>query len=245
MDSNDYNEIIETITADPSAPVDVSALSAEEVAGVEAHRAEMRALDETISRALSIDVPELAMPELTDIDTEDEDVVHMPVGNKRRFSTPAWIGIAASIAIAAVLGVRFLDEPTVYPSLAAEVVAHLDHEPRALTVTSTPVAERSLINVVSKSGAEIDGDVGLITYAKSCVINGKTVPHLVIQGKLGPITLLLMPDERVDGAVPLTGKSINGVILPVGAGSIAIIGEREENLSEIEQRVADSVTWSI
>ena len=244
MHSKAYNEILETIAADPSAPVDVSALSADEVARVEAYRAELRELDKTISKALSIDVPELDMPALPDLD-EDANVVHMPVGNKRRISTPAWIGIAASIAIAAVLGVRFLDEPTVYPSLAAEVVAHLDHEPRAFRVTSTPVAERRLTNVVSRSGAEIDGDVGLITYAKSCVINGKTIPHLVIQGKLGPITLLLMPDEMIDGAVPLTGDSINGVILPVGAGSIAIIGEREENIQEIEQRVVDSVTWSI
>ena len=41
------------------------------------------------------------------------------------------------------------------------------------------------------------------------------------------------------------GEGIDGIILPVGNGSIAIIGEREENLAEIEQKVMDSVEWSI
>lgn len=241
MDSKDYEKII---ARDPSAPFDDGALSADERAAAKAFRAEMQALDEKIARALAIDVPELVMPDLPSLD-ENSNVVNMPFRHKRRLTTPAWIGIAASFAIVAILGVRFLGEETVYPSLADEVIAHLDHEPYALEVTDTPVAERRLTNVVKRSGAEIDSDVGLITYAQSCIINGKTVPHLVIQGKLGPITLLLMPDEMVDGAVPLSGESINGVILPVGDGSIAIIGEREENLSEIEQRVVDSVTWSI
>ncbi len=245
MDSKDYKDII---AADPSAPFDDSELSADERARVAAFRDEMQALDAKIKAALSVPIPELDLPALPPIDGSKEagaNVVDLPLRNKPRLTTPVWLGIAASFAIAAVLGVRFLGDQTVYPSLAAEVVAHLDHEPYALTVTDTPVAEHRLVKVVGRSGAEIDTDVGLITYARSCVINGKTIPHLVMQGKRGPITLLLMPDEMIDGAVPLSGKSINGVILPVGDGSIAIIGEREENLSEIEQRVVDSVTWRI
>jgi hypothetical protein len=44
--------------------------------------------------------------------------------------------------------------------------------------------------------------------------------------------------------VPIEGDSINGVILPVGGGSVAIIGEREEKLEAIQQNVVNSVTWS-
>jgi hypothetical protein len=90
----------------------------------------------------------------------------------------------------------------------------------------------------------MDDSVGLITYAQSCVINGKTVPHLVIQGQYGPVTILLMPDEPVAEAVPLEGDNIHGVLLPVGNGSIAIIGAREEKLEPIEKSVLKSVTWS-
>ena len=71
------------------------------------------------------------------------------------------------------------------------------------------------------------------------------MPHLVIQGEKGPVTLLLMPDEKIDMAELIEGDNVNGVILPVGDGSIAIIGERDEDLALIEERVIDSVEWSI
>ena len=241
MDSKTYKE---TIAADPSAPFDHSGLSADERAAADAFRDEMLLLDAKIIKALSIDVPGMTMPELPAIG-EGSNVVDMPKKKKPALGVPAWIGIAASFAIVALFGARFLGEPATYPSLAAELVAHLDHEPQALRVTSVAVSERTLAKVVSTGRAEIDAGVGLVTYARTCTINGKSVPHLVIQGKLGPITLLLLPDEQVDRAVPVEGAGINGVILPVGDGSIAIIGERDENLSEIEQQVIDSVTWSI
>jgi hypothetical protein len=79
----------------------------------------------------------------------------------------------------------------------------------------------------------------------SCKINGREVPHLVMQGEKGPITILLMPFEMVDMPIKLSGQSIEGVILPVGNGSIAIIGERGEAIDEVGTRVTDTVKWSI
>ncbi len=191
-----------------------------------------------IASALEIDVPPLKMPELPEIDTRN--VTALP---RRRFSAPQWLAVAATIAVVAVLGFRTLGEDPAYSSLADEIVAHLDHEPWALTVTDVPVSDRRLNQIVPANIATMNHDAGLITYAESCVINGKLVPHLVIQGERGPITLLLMPDEKVDGAQSLMGESINGVILPVGDGSIAIIGEEGENLERVEQNLRDSVRW--
>ena len=240
MNDRSYKEII---AADPAVDLDELELAAEERVEAEAFRDEMRALDERIAAALTIDTPELKIPDLPDLETEN--VAHMPTSNKSRLTPPAWIALAASVTVVALIGVRLLDSNESYPSLAAEVVAHLDHEPQALVRTSTPVEERRLQSVVNSDGVQLDSGVGLVTYARSCVINGNSVPHLVIQGRSGPVTLLLMPDEKVDMAEVLEGKNINGVILPVGDGSIAIIGERDEDLSKIKQQVVDSVTWNI
>lgn len=189
-----------------------------------------------------MDVPPLAMPELPSLGA-DARVVPLSDRRKPRMSPPAWLGIAAGVAIAAALGVRLFTPGPTYASLAEEVIAHIDHEPNALRRVSTPVSQSKLAAVIERDVEEMNEGIGLITYARSCVIHGKTVPHLVMQGAAGPITLLLLPDEHVDGAIPLQGEGINGVILPVGDGSIAIIGEREEQLDEIEQRVIDSVRW--
>jgi hypothetical protein len=205
-----------------------------------AYRDEMRSLDRRIGRALEISVPELRMPDLPDIDTTD--IVSLPA--RRRITAPVGLAVAATVVLAAFVGLRMFGTNVTYPSLADEIVAHLDHEPYALRVTDEPVSDRRLTKVVPADVASMNHDAGLITYAQTCVINGKEIPHLVIQGNRGPVTILLLPDEAIDDAVQLEGESINGILLPVGGGSIAIIGERDEQLETIQKNVVNSVTWS-
>jgi len=53
-----------------------------------------------------------------------------------------------------------------------------------------------------------------------------------------------MPEEPLAEATPIEGVNIKGVMLPVGNGSIAIIGDRDEQLDEVKKNVLDSVVWS-
>ncbi len=234
MNCEEYREAVAT---DPS--FDGGGAHVAACAACREYRDEMMALDLRIAQALSLPVPELSVPELPEVDTDK--VIALPV--RRRFKGVARFAVAATVVIAAFLSVRIFDTPA-YPSLADEIIAHLDHEPYALRVTDRPVSDSRLARIVPASVASMNHDAGLITYAQSCVINGRKIPHLVIQGENGPVTILLMPDEEVDMAVELEGESINGVILPVGKGSIAIIGEMDEDLGTISENVRNSVAWS-
>ena len=232
MNCSEYRD---KIAADPSYGGDTAHLK--ECAECRAWRAEMRVLDDKIRRALLLDVPDLAMPELTD----SRDVV--PLLGRRRISPPAWLAIAATVAIAAIIGVRSmsgLDDR----AIAAEVLAHIDNEPAALRVTDVAVGDDLLQLVVPPDVASIGQNTGLVSYARSCVVDGHVVPHLVIQGRRGPVTILLMPEEKVSGAIDLDGDNVRGVILPVGRGSIAIIGTAGEALEDIQQNVLQSVMWT-
>jgi anti-sigma factor RsiW len=202
---------------------------------------EYRELDQRIAKALAIEVPPLTMPPLEELEHDAGKVTVLQT--RRRMTAPVWFGIAATVALAAWLGLA-LQQPAVDElSLSEQVIAHLDHEAYSRVISDVPVPERTLDSVVSKDVAELDRGVGLITYARSCVINGRSIPHLVVQGKKGPITLLLMPDEPVTEAISLQGKAINGVILPLGNGSIAIIGERDEPIQDVQQSIVDSIKW--
>ena len=228
----------EAIRADPSYDGGEAHVSA--CADCLALRDELRSLDRKIGRALAISVPELRMPDLPDVDTSSV----VPLATRRRLTAPAWMAVAATIVLAAFVGIRMYGSTVTYPSLADEIVAHLDHEPYALRVSDEPVDDRRLAKVVPANVAKVNHDAGLVTYAQTCVINGKKIPHLVIQGERGPVTILLLPDEAIDDAVQLEGESINGVLLPVGGGSVAIIGERDEALDTIRENIVNSVTWS-
>jgi len=226
----------EAISGDPSFDGGAGHLS--ECSSCQAYRQEMMALDDKILRALSLNVPELNMPELPEIETSNV----VSLNSRRRFAPPTWLAMAATVVVAALIGIRFVGVDD--RSLADDVLAHLDHEPQALRITNVEVSDERLRSVVPARIASMDRSAGLISYAQSCEINGQDVPHLVIQGEHGPVTILLMPDEKIPSALPLDGDTVHGVILPVGSGSIAIIGVREERLDLIEERVLKSVTWS-
>ena len=228
------DEYRQAVTANPAFDDD----HVERCADCREFRERLFAFDLMIEQALSIPVPPLSMPSLPDIETTN--VVPMP--ERRRPVT--WLAVAAGVVAVAVLGFRMIGSHPDYPDLETEILAHLDHEPFALRVTDQAVSDARLERIVPADIAHLDHSAGLITYAQSCVINGHQVPHLVIQGERGPVTILLMPEETVGEAKPLSGESVNGVILPVGDGSIAIIGEKGENLDRIETNLKNSVMWS-
>ncbi len=232
------------IAADPSFDGGAGHLS--DCAECQAFRKEMLSLDDMIGRALRLDVPELALPELPlveDNNVDPSNVVSLNTRKPRQMAT--WFAVAATVVLAAVVGIRMSGIGVTYDSLADEVLAHLDHEPAALLPSTTPVSSERLASVVPVSVARMDPSAGLITYAQSCEIKGNSVPHLVIQGEYGPITILLMPEEAVAEAISIDGDNVHGVILPVANGSVAIIGAREEKLEQVEKSVLDSVRWSI
>ena len=236
MNCEEYRE---AVTADPSYEGGGEHLA--HCGECQAYRQDMRDMDARIERALSLRVPELRMPELPEIDTAE--VANL--ADRRRMTAPRWFAVAATVTLALFVGVQVLGPApnTDDLTLAAQIIEHLEHEPGALRVTDRAVSDRRLTRVVPATVATMDHGAGLITYAQSCKINGKDVPHLVIQGERGPVTILLMPHESVDGPSEIAGDSINGVIIPIGDGSIAIIGEDGENLERIEDSVKHSVTW--
>lgn len=227
------------LTADPG--FEDESRHADSCVACREYSAGILALDANIALAMTISVPQLRMPELPNLDIAD--VVSLP--GRRLLTRPVWFGMAATVLLAAVIGFRLMGPGMgeTDGTLQEQVLAHVDHEPDALLPSSTPVSDRRLADAVPENIAMMNRDIGLITFAAFCTINGKDVPHLVIQGERGPITILLMPHEKVAAATPLDGVNIHGVILPVGDGSIAIIGDREESLENVQQKVLNSVVW--
>lgn len=227
----------EAIMADPS--FDGGGMHLAECEECQALRVEMQALDAQIIRALTLPVPPLQVPDLPPV--ESANVTALP---ERKNRAPVWFALAATVALAAVIGVRMFGSnlDTSVP-LAEQIVAHLEHEKFSLQVTDVAVSDDRLARIVPANVATLDRNDGLVSYAQSCVINGHSVPHLVFQGERGPVTILLMPDEQIGGPERIESEFFNGVILPVGNGSIAIVGEDGEDLLKMEEMIKRSVTW--
>tara|TARA_R110002096_G_scaffold57426_2_gene145596 strand:- start:7235 stop:7966 length:732 start_codon:yes stop_codon:yes gene_type:complete len=238
-DKMNCTEVQDALTANPAFDDESGHL--QDCADCQAYQNNLQALDRRIRAAMEVDVPKFEMPELPNLDSSN--VATLPV--RRKMTAPVRLAVAATIALAVFAGLRVGGPENTEHSLAEQVLAHLDHDPAALLPSDTPVDDDDLRRVVPRNIASMNHDAGLITFAETCPINGNSIPHLVIQGERGPITIMLLPDEKISAAISLDGENVHGSILPVGEGSVAIIGTRDEQLDNVKRSVMNSVAWDI
>lgn len=166
----------------------------------------------------------------------------------RRARWPTVLALAASLVLAAGawFGLRTeLPQHDVSP-LAPEVIAHIRHEPASLVVTASTVSREEFENVLRGGRATLAAPVGRVSYAKLCPFRGRMVAHFVVQGERGPVTVMLLPDEDVAAPTPIDEDGFMGTLVPVeGGGSVAIVGEPDEPMESIRDRLLQAVRWSI
>ena len=153
-----------------------------------------------------------------------------------------WYALAASIVAGVLVGsLLWVGGPR--NSLAQDVLAHMDHEPEAFVVTTTPADDAVLGRVLERGGIRLRPEVGTVSYANSCRFRGRTVPHLVVQTDGGPVTVMVLRNEPLDAPVRFAEERFAGTIVPAGPGSIAVIGTGEAELEQITERVLAAVDW--
>lgn len=244
--------------------ISIDAAPAEAFDGRDSHLAECaecaqylaaaRQFEGLLGKAMKVPVPDMEQRDMP-LDTQSEanniidfNAARVGAPAASRFSAPIWLGLAASLALGAFIAYRFVDiAPPATDSnlLASQLLDHLSHEPYALKRTSQPVSFELLHNVVDPVDAEVNDQIGLISYASTCTINGESIPHLVVQGEQGPVTILIMPNEHVDAVVPVENAEFHGAIVPAGDGSIAIIGRKGESIDDIRSKIGQSIRLSI
>ena len=184
--------------------------------------AQMRQLDARIESALRIPVP-----------------LWSSIGSLTERWPRAPLALAASLLLAVtVAAILWLALPR--SSLADEVIAHMQHEPEALHA-SVPLAPSAVAEVLAKSQMRLRAPLGRVTYASSCLFRGHLVPHLVIDAGRGPVTVMLLSDERVARPLHFSEQGFTGVIVPAQRGAIAVLTWDESQVAAIAARLSQSV----
>lgn len=198
---------------------------------------EMESVDHLLSEALRLPVPD-SMREFSVESLESG-------AGKAKSSAVRWMAMAASIVAAALVSYGAWRTASVPDDIAAELLAHLLHEPAALLETADIVPADQVEYVLRRTGARLEEPLGKVTYIKNCPFRNQRVAHIVIQGSAGPVTLMLLPHVDVDAATPFEEQGYKGTIVPVGSGSVAIIGGEDEPLAPVEELVSSAVAWRI
>lgn len=163
-------------------------------------------------------------------------------GGRRTAFAAVAAALVAGAAVWLGLGVTGLGGRT----FAQEVAEHWFEEPDSWTRTDVVVGDVALASALDGQ-ARIDlGALGRVTYARSCLVAGQWVPHLVVQGVEGPVMLLLLPRRAISDSMPLSlpEQRIDGRLLPHGDGSIAVMGRDGEPLDAVGRRALAAVEWT-
>lgn len=146
--------------------------------------------------------------------------------------------LAACVALAVVIGLYIVP---VEPSAGwqAAVQHYLNHDP----VASGPLGHRDVDAVLNGVGVSLSAGVGEIVVAEPCVIGKRRGAHLVVAGKQGPVTVLIMPQIDIARAVEVQTAAGVGIIAPCPRGSIAVLGGASEAIDEIRRRFESAMSF--
>lgn len=153
-------------------------------------------------------------------------------------------GLAASLLLATGIGMKLALFSG--PPLDQQVIGHIAHEMPLLEGPADQWVDRiRLQHLFAGLGGELNGELGRVRHAGRCHMGRHDGLHLVLQGERGPVTLLLMPGQPIDGVLPVHAGELQGVILPLQRGSVAVVGNSGEPVLHIGQRLRKVVHWRL
>lgn len=151
---------------------------------------------------------------------------------------PKRFALAASVVLALLVGGgTWLLRPQ--NALAEELVDHLREEPGSWQ-THDPVPPELLATVLAKAGVKYDVRLP-VSYASPCPFRGHIVPHLVVQTDRGPLTVIVLAHEVVKSRSEFSEGEYHGVLLPAGAGSIAVLAPKGREYASAVETVLDGM----
>jgi hypothetical protein len=205
------------VGAEPHASTPEIVAHAAQCAQCARYQREMQQMDTLIHRALNVQPRpggEVESPQVAPA---------AAVPSQRRARRRLKWSLAASVMLAVFFGSLWLAYPR--PTLAEQIVVHVEHEANSMVRTDATVDRDALQDVLVRSGVRLR-DIGPVSYAMSCTFRGHHVPHLVVQTAGGPVTVLLLPEERaVSAPQKFVEGGYAGVILPAPRGAIAVLSE--------------------
>jgi hypothetical protein len=195
----------------------------------------MARLNGLIKRALEMPVP-------ASVNAPIHALGHAHESKLPRRMQPRWFAMAASIlvGIGLVIGVLSLTAPR--ESLANVVVAHLAHEPGAWTPTQARVSTELLEGALRAKGLQLSQPMNDVSYVQSCEIRGHLVPHLVVQTDRGPVTVLLLTEEKIANTERFDERQYHGVLVPMARGALAVIALDASVVDSVAEKIKSTVS---
>lgn len=111
--------------------------------------------------------------------------------------------------------------------------------------------QQRLQQVLAAFGGQVMGDavakLGTIVHVQVCALTNIQGPaaHVLIQGEAGFITLYYVGGNKLKNRATFAEAGYHGLLVPVGQGNLAILGDPAESLQPVADKMERAVVWTI
>ena len=200
---------------------------------------EIDELDSEIFKALNVPVPEGLSQKLI---LRQSLASHQQQKRKSRIR----LALAASITFAIGLTVNQLQFSHAYNSVGDYAIAHVNHEAHYFDNNDeADVTLTSLNKKMTSFNASFSDKLGDLMMADFCRFDGMKSLHLVYRGKTSPVNVFIVPhNDHLKMSKKFNDPNFNGVVTSHGNGHVIIVGDKQESLSEWQQKLDSGIRWS-
>ncbi len=196
---------------------------------------EARRFEQALERAAEIEVPEGLAERI---------LLRHEFALARRRRRRLW-ALAASVLLAVGIGAGtwLAGGPGgAGGGIDARVMAHVSDEFFAFDPQS-PRASATIQVVLDRVGARLLRPLEGATFVALCPFGKGVAAHLVVRTERGPVTVLLVPGERISDPIRVAGVAGEGLVLPTAAGSLALVGPDWETVERLAVQVREAIAW--
>lgn len=216
---------------------------------------EMKALEQDIARTMSIEPPSglaerILLKQALQQSEEKQDKIRHVASSTAPKSHWRAVAMAASVAFLLGVSTRWISWPASSDqtlSLAQVAMAHVYGEEPFIEGIDERVNLQSINAKMEKYGATLSGMDGLrVTYVNHCAFYQGPALHMVIQGKMGPVTLFLVPKHVPLSLQPsFADGTLKGEIVQFKGGNMVLIGQMKEPLAPVATALQSRLHWNI
>lgn len=160
---------------------------------------------------------------------------------------PVWRRLLpAAAALLLAIGIGLYYQPDLNAALADEIFSHIYVEEAYYGDGSAlPLAEVNarLAAVSTEPLDSADAAQLAVSFAKDCYVAKQRTMHLVIKGSTGPVNVMMIPAQVVEDEVRIADERFSGLVTPGSAGTLVVVGNKQEPLAHTRDIVASSLHW--
>ncbi|MDF2177100.1 DUF3379 family protein [Aliiglaciecola sp. CAU 1673] len=195
---------------------------------------EMKQLDERLKQATKVAVPD----GLAERILLRQSMQHYRQQRKRRFQ---W-AMAASVVLCLGLAFNLWQNRDI--DMSAHALAHIYHDEDALSADEHVTLAQVNAKLAS-FGGNFSDEIGKISYANFCFMDGVKSLHMVLETEQGKVTVFILPNKNSASDHPyFADDKYQGHVAEFSQASMIVVGEKDSSLATLEAKLKEKLRFS-